>query len=90
MAQGEKNSLQAVLDKSSKVKSTTLENKDSEKSTETKYFRPSREGRKLISGHFDPGIAKKLKFLAVEEDKTVQSLLEEAIHLLFIKKGMAK
>jgi hypothetical protein len=32
-------------------------------------------------------VAKQLKLLAAEEDTTVQALLEEALNLLFIKKG---
>lgn len=52
-----------------------------------KFHRPSREGRRLIAGHFDPRVAKQLKVLAAEEDTTVQSLLEEALNLLFVKKG---
>lgn len=52
-----------------------------------KFFRPSREGRKLIAGHFPPKTAKQLKILAAEEGTTVQALLEEALDLLFVKKG---
>ena len=52
-----------------------------------KFYRPSRDGQRLIAGHFDPSIAKQLKLLAAEEDTTVQALLEEALNLLFVKKG---
>jgi len=52
-----------------------------------KFYRPSRDGRKLIAGHFEPKVAKQLKMLAVEEETTVQALLEEALDLLFVKKG---
>ena len=52
-----------------------------------KFHRPSREGQRLIAGHFDPKVAKQLKLLAAEEDTTVQALLEEALNLLFVKKG---
>jgi hypothetical protein len=52
-----------------------------------KFYRPSREGQRLIAGHFDPKVAKQLKLLAAEEDTTVQALLEEALNLLFVKKG---
>lgn len=52
-----------------------------------KFYRPSREGKRLIAGHFDPKVAKQLKLLAVEEDTSVQALLEEALDLLFVKKG---
>jgi hypothetical protein len=50
-------------------------------------MRPSREGKRLIAGHFDPKVAKHLRILAAEEDTSIQALLEEALDLLFVKKG---
>lgn len=44
---------------------------------------PSREGRKMIAGYFDPAVSKQLRALAVEEDTTTQALLGEALNLLF-------
>ncbi|RYD32161.1 MAG: hypothetical protein EOP86_16325 [Verrucomicrobiaceae bacterium] len=52
-----------------------------------KFARPSREGTRLIAGHFPPTVAKQLKILAAEEETSVQDLLHEALDLLFIKKG---
>jgi len=52
--------------------------------------RSSRVGTKLVAGHFDPRIARQLRMIAAEEDTTVQSLLEEALDLLFVKKGKAR
>ena len=54
-----------------------------------KSQRPSREGTKLVAGHFDPKVARQLRIIAAEEDTTVQALLEEALDLLFVKKGRA-
>lgn len=54
-----------------------------------KFSRPSREGKKLIAAHVDPKVARHLKLIAVEDDTTVQALLEEALDLLFVKKGRA-
>lgn len=51
---------------------------------------PSRVGTKLVAGHFDPRIARQLRMIAAEEDSTVQALLEEALDLLFVKKGKAR
>ena len=56
----------------------------------SKHARPSRDGRKFIGGHFTPGAAKQLRLLAAEEGATTQLLLEEALELLFIKKGKGK
>ena len=46
---------------------------------------PSRQGKKAITGFFDPVVSRQLKQLALDEDKTVQSLLSEALNDLFIK-----
>jgi len=89
-----RNSLQAVLDRQSHAAPPPLAEASrarrpapAPESKEAKFFRPSREGRRLIAGHFDPKVAKQLKLLAAEEDTTVQALLEEALELLFLKKG---
>lgn len=96
-----RNSLQAVLERQAKTDAQGFSQSQSEtpaagapdSETRTvpaaapKFHRPSREGRKLIAGHFDPKVAKQLKLLAAEEETTVQALLEEALDLLFLKKG---
>lgn len=51
------------------------------------HSRSSRTGKRLIGGHFPPNVAKHLKILAAEEGTSVQALLEEALDLLFVKKG---
>jgi hypothetical protein len=53
-------------------------------------YRPSRDGRRFLGGHFDPKVVRQMKMLAAEEDTTTQALLEEAIDLLFLKKGRGK
>lgn len=55
-----------------------------------KFHRPSRDNRRFIGGHFAPAVGKQLRLLAAEDDTTVQALLEEALDLLFVKKGKAK
>jgi len=87
-----KNSLQAVLKQHAaspvEVMATDPLPTAAEVAASTvKFHRPSREGRRLVAGHFEPKIAKQLKLLAAEEDTTVQALLEEALDLLFVKKG---
>ena len=97
------NALQAVLDRQAiekpgegqkAVQPVPLRTKRLPKKTGSKpleeaaaYSRPSRTGTRLIGGHFPPDVAKHLKILAAEEDTSVQSLLEEALDLLFVKKG---
>jgi hypothetical protein len=50
-----------------------------------------REGKKVVAGYFDPIVSRKLRQMAVEEDSSVQALLEEAISDLMAKRaGSAK
>ena len=49
----------------------------------------SRDGRKHIGGYFPRAVSAELRHLAVEEDTTVQRLLEEALDLLFQARGRA-
>lgn len=88
------NSLQAVLDRQAQAvtpaAADTQRPRRASKRKEPapeKFSRPSREGRRLIAGHFDPKVARQLKLLAAEEDTTIQALLEQALDLLFVKKG---
>ena len=48
---------------------------------------PSREGKKAITGFFDPAVSRQLKHIALEEDSSVQALLGEALNDLFAKRG---
>lgn len=93
-----RNSLQAVLERQARPSAPqapaarvapppAAEDTDQPPATGGKFFRPSRNGQKLIAGHFDPKVAKQLKLLAAEEETTVQALLGEALDLLFVKKG---
>lgn len=45
--------------------------------------RPSRQGKKLISGHFDKKVHFQLKTIALETDKSIQALLADSLNLLF-------
>ena len=47
--------------------------------------RPSRQGKKLISGHFDKDVHYQLKLLSLETDSTIQQLLADSLNLLFEK-----
>ena len=48
---------------------------------------PSRRGKKTIGGHFDPAVSRQLKQIAIDHDKSIQSLLAEALNDLFLKYG---
>ena len=45
----------------------------------------ARQDKKIISGHFDPSVAYRIKRLALEREKSVQALLGEALADLFHK-----
>lgn len=49
---------------------------------------PTRAGKKMIGGHFDPAVHKRLKQLALDRDCSIQTLLEEAIDQFMINAGM--
>ena len=44
---------------------------------------PSRQGKKMISGHFNKDVHRQLKMLALEKETSIQSLLSEALNALF-------
>ena len=44
---------------------------------------PSRQGKKMISGHFNKDVHRQLKMLAIEKDTSIQDLLSEALNALF-------
>ena len=46
---------------------------------------PSRQGKRAITGFFDPAVSRQLKQLALNEDKTIQLLITEALNDLFEK-----
>jgi hypothetical protein len=46
---------------------------------------PSRAGKKVVAGHFDPAVIRQLKLLAMDNDGSIQSLLSEALNDLFEK-----
>ncbi len=81
-----RNPLQAVLDRELPKEPATPPPSPEPK----RFHRPVRDGRRFMGGHFDPKVIKHMKHLAVEEDTTTQALLEEAIDLLFLKKGKGR
>lgn len=43
--------------------------------------------KKLIGGHFDKAVHDQLRLMSFDEDRSIQSLLGEALNYLFEKKG---
>ena len=46
---------------------------------------PSRIGKRTVSAHFEPTVARQLRVLAAETDRTIQDLIAEALNDLFRK-----
>lgn len=46
---------------------------------------PSRVGKKVISGYFEPQASKQLARLAIDQDRSNEDLLREALNDLFTK-----
>ncbi len=84
-------SLQAAINNAASVGSTIEEADNQITKTDSEKIDskqpPSRQGKKMIGGHFDPVVAKQLKRIAVEHDKTIQELVAEGINHVFEKYG---
>jgi hypothetical protein len=48
---------------------------------------PSRQGKKAITGYFDPAVSRQLKQIMLDQDTTMQALLAEALNDFFRKHG---
>ncbi|MEZ4711681.1 MAG: ribbon-helix-helix domain-containing protein [Caldilineaceae bacterium] len=82
------NPLQAALDRIEKPAAAVVEERPPALPTLKEPERKTtRAGTVLIGGHFLPEVKQRLRILAAEENTTSQALLEEALDLLFIKKG---
>ena len=57
-----------------------------EKKSESK-LPPSRQGKRHISGYFDPEVLRQVKIICAEDDKTVQDVLADALNAHFVNLG---
>jgi hypothetical protein len=46
---------------------------------------PSRVGKKPVTAFFDPEVSRQIKKIGIDQDKTMQDLLQEALNDLFRK-----
>lgn len=53
----------------------------------TSKTEPQQSKKTLVGGHFFPEVGKQLKLLALENDKTMQQCLGEALNDYFAKHG---
>jgi antitoxin-like ribbon-helix-helix protein len=49
---------------------------------------PTREGKKVISGYFEPAVKRQFAQIALNEDLSHQQVLAEALNLLFQSRGL--
>jgi len=83
------NPLQAALDHIEQPSGPVTQNPPPLPEPKVPENKPKRSKTVLIGGHFPPEVKQQLRILAAEENTTSQALLEEALDLLFIKKGKA-
>ena len=50
--------------------------------------RPGRQGKSNVTGYFEPTVKRQLRRLAADSDRTIQSLIGEALNDLFAKNGL--
>ena len=83
MKQQPNNDLKAILEGSqTEVPSPEAEPaREAPKST-NKYRNPKREGKKALMTFVDKGTHKSLKLLAIEKEKNMEDLFQEAVELL--------
>lgn len=56
----------------------------------TDQTKKGRHGRQFIAAHVPPEAAKQFKLMAVQQDKTTQDVLIEAINDIFAKYGLSR
>jgi len=76
-----KNAFSSALKSSTPAQATRTKSKSAV--VQSAHSRPSRDNTKHIGGYFDPKVSKQLRSIALDEDSSVQVLLEEAIDMLF-------
>ena len=83
MKQQPNNDLKTILEGSqTEVPSPEAEPaREAPKST-NKYRNPKREGKKALMTFVDKGTHKKLKLLAIEKEKNMEDLFQDAVELL--------
>lgn len=78
--------LAAALKEETPVEST----KAQKINAQTAKAQPSRIGKKSINIYTDPDVKKQLKLIGLEEDRTIDDMLKEAINDFFAKKGKSQ
>jgi hypothetical protein len=80
----------AITETGLRANTQTEQHKNTATSKPANNKAKGREGRQFIAAHVLPEAAKQFKMLAVQKERTTQSLLIEAINDLFVKYGLSQ
>lgn len=76
-------SLTAALNAANKKPTSVAASQET--GSRAQQVKPSRVGKKPITGFFDPAVSRQLKQMALDQDSSIQALLREALNDLFEK-----
>lgn len=83
-------SVERVIPAAATEKQTSLSANTTTRKRAKEQAKTGREGRQFIAGHVPTEAAKQFKLLVVQQEKTTQDMLIEAINDLFAKYGLSR
>ena len=85
----DKKDLTDIFNEKRKQEKTALENESKLVVANTNEKLPlSRQGKRCLTGWFDPKTHQQVRMIAAKEDKTYEQVLGDGLNLLFEKHGM--
>ena len=86
----EKKDLTDIFNEKREQEKTALEteSKSVVADTTNEKLPPSRQGKRSLTGWFDPKTHQQVRMIAAKEDKTYEQVLGDGLNLLFEKHGM--
>ena len=85
----EKKDLTDIFNEKKKQEKSALETESNMVVTSAnKKIPPSRQGKRCLTGWFDPKTHQQVRMIAAKEDKTYEQVLGDGLNLLFEKHGM--
>ena len=85
----EKKNLTDIFSEKKKKEKVALENEsNSVVASADEKLPPSRQGKRCLTGWFNPETHQQVRMIAAKEDKTYEQVLGDGLNLLFEKHGM--
>ena len=85
----EKKDLTDIFNEKREQEKAALENESNSVVANTnEKLPPSRQGKRCLTGWFDPKTHQQVRMIAAKEDKTYEQVLGDGLNLLFEKHGM--